>query len=110
MKMLLPVRRHPAAWARDRLVEWVVMGGCQPRPSEEFAGAVVPEPILTWLETADDRVLGRSGVVAGMLAGGVVAAADMAALGTAAEMKPPAPHFQAFDATGSAGGDARVDR
>ena len=48
---------------------------------KNFAGAVVPEPILTWLETADDRVVGRSSVVGGMLAGRV-AAADVAALGT----------------------------
>jgi hypothetical protein len=109
VKVVLPVSRYTASWSGGRLVEWVVPGGCQRRSSKEFAGAVVPEPVLTRLETADDGVLGRSSVGSGVLAGGVVATADVAALGTSAKMEPPSTLFQAFDAASAAGGHARHD-
>jgi hypothetical protein len=109
VKVVLPVGGYTSGWARGRLVKWVVVGRRQRRASKEFAGAVVPEPVLTWLETADDRVLGGSSVGGGMLARGVVAAANVAALGAAAEMEPPAVHLQALDAAGTARSDVRND-
>jgi hypothetical protein len=109
VQVLLPVSRDTAGWARGRLVNWVVVGGRQRSASEEFAGAVVPEPVLTGLETADDRVLGGSGVGGGMLAGGVVAAANVAALGAPAEVEPPAARLQALDAAGAARSYGRDD-
>ena len=109
MKVVLPVGRDTTGRAGDRLVERMVVRGCQRRPSKEFVGAVVPEPVLTRLETADDGVLGGSSVAGCMLAGGVVAAANVAALGTPAEMEPPATRLQAFDATGTAGCGVGID-
>src|SRR5277367_2628959 len=50
---------------------------------------VIVEPVLAWLKAGDDRMPCRRCMLGRMLAGGTVAAADVPALRTPAEMKPP---------------------
>lgn len=52
--------------------------------------AEVVEPILTRFETGDDGVTALVHVFAGVLARRIVAAADMPARRTSAQMEPPA--------------------
>src|SRR5690349_7622341 len=71
---------------------------------------VAPEPRLARLEAPDQRVPGGGRMVAGMLGRRGVAAADVPALRTAAQVEPPAPDFVALGAARPAGRDRRVDR
>src|SRR2546427_8681069 len=81
----------------------------QLRTVEVLTGRVVVEPVLVRLEAPDNRVpLGR-GVVAGMLRRRGVAAADVAAMGAAAEVEPPALGRKALHAARPAREDRRVD-
>ena len=109
VQVVLPVGGDPAGWPGNRLVQRVVFGRGEGRTAAVVVGAVVPEPVLTRLEAADDRVAGGSCMGAGVLAGRIVAAADMATLGTAAKVEPPAVGREAFNASGAARRDARVD-
>ena len=65
----LPVRRDAAGGARGGLIEWVVLGRRQCGTVVVLLGLVVPEPVLTGLEAADDGVPALLGVLAGVLAG-----------------------------------------
>ena len=68
----------------------------------EVLARVGPEPGLARLEAADHRVAGRLGVRGGVLGRRVVAAADVPALGAAAQVQPPAARRLALDAAGAA--------
>src|SRR5580658_10484851 len=96
----LPVSGHPAFGPRNGLGERVVLRRSERWPFGEFLGGVVPEPFLAGLETPDHAVLRALGVRGGVLTGRVVAAADVTALRTPAEMQPPPVRPQAFDAAG----------
>ena len=71
--------------------------------------AVVPEPVLAGLEALDHRVPGGREVRGGVLGRGGVAAADVAALGAAAQVHPPAAGRVALGAAGAARRDGGVD-
>src|SRR6266571_1578305 len=79
-----------------------------------FLGVVAVEPVLTWLEAADERVPGGRGVGGGVLHGRGVAAANVPALRAPAQVHPPAARGLALDAPGAArrhrGVDARYLR
>src|SRR5215467_15695365 len=70
---------------------------------------VGPEPALPRLEAADHRVAGFLGVRGGVLRRRGVAAADVPALGAAAQVQPPAARRLALGAAGAARRDGRVD-
>lgn len=107
----LPVGWHAAGWTRHRLVERVMERGSQLRALEVLVAHVVVEPLLTGLEAVDDGMLPRRRMLARVLRGGLVAAADVAALDPSAQMEPPAVGGrEALDAARSAGRDGRVDR
>jgi hypothetical protein len=105
----LPVARHTAGRARHRLVERMVLGRCEARTFQGFFGEVVPEPVLAWLEAADNSVARLIGVQGGVLARGRVATADVAAPGAASQVEPPPVGRKALDAAGAARRRCRVD-
>jgi hypothetical protein len=61
----------------------------QLRPFDHFLPLVVVEPILTRLKAGNDRMPGLCRMLRCMLARRTVAATDVPALRTSAEMKPP---------------------
>jgi hypothetical protein len=83
MEVALPVRRHSPRGSRRRLVERMMLWWSERRTVVELLGAVVPEPVLAGFEAAGQGVAGIGCVVAGVLRGGGVAAADLAALSAA---------------------------
>jgi hypothetical protein len=99
VQLLLPFIGYAAGWSRHGLV-----AGVMPRRSQDgavvdvFIGLVVPEPVLARLVALDNRMLRISGVVTGMLRWRRVAATDMTAVRTAAEVEPPASRSEALDA------------
>jgi hypothetical protein len=86
----LPVGRHAPLWSRHGLVVRMVQGRRELRTIQELIRAIVPEPILAWLEAADHRVIRRVRVRGRVLSKGVITAPDMSALRAPAKMKPPA--------------------
>jgi hypothetical protein len=86
----LPLARHAISRAERRLVERVVGWGSQLRAFEVLVALVVVEPVLARLEAMDDGVLLRRRMLARVLRGGLVAAADVTALPAAAQVEPPA--------------------
>ena len=83
MQPLWPVGGDPPGGSRRWLIQWVMLGRRKPWPVVELLVAVVIEPIFYRFETGDQRVLGGVGVGSGVLARRLVAATDVAALGTA---------------------------
>ena len=79
--MPLPVSGDLALGTRNRLGQRVRMGRSQLRPFGVLLGAVIPEPVLAGLKALDHAVFRVLGMRGRMLAGGIVAAADMPALG-----------------------------
>jgi hypothetical protein len=108
-EMVLPVGGHTAGRPGNRLLRRMVLRGRKGRAGHELVGAIVPEPVLPWLEAADDRVARGTGMTGGVLAGGIVATADVAALRTTTQVKPPSSGLDAFDTAGPAGNHARID-
>lgn len=88
--MLLPVGRNGTRGTGNRLIERVVPPLGERRSAYVLLGPVVVEPVLPGLEALDHGVPGLVAVRAGVLTGGVVAAADVTAGGAPAEVKPPA--------------------
>src|SRR3954470_3931841 len=107
--MQLPVGRDPAARSGHGLVGGVSLRRGQGRAVEVPLGGEVPEPALTGLEAAHDRVAGGRRVLPRVLTGGGVAAADVPALGAAAEVEPPAAAVLAVRAPRAAGRRRRID-
>ena len=102
-------RRDAVGRAGHRLVLGTCGGSRELGTIERLVGAVVPEPVLTGLEALDHRVPGGLEVRAGVLCRGGVAAADVAALGAAAQVHPPAAGGVAVGAAGAARRDGGVD-
>jgi PPOX class probable F420-dependent enzyme len=106
----LPVGGDAVLGAGGGLVQRVVVRRGQFRaPLVQPVVGVAPEPGFLGLEALDDRVPGLLGVGAGVLGRRGVAAADVAALGAAAQVEPPAAGRVALGAAGPAGGHRRVD-
>src|SRR5690242_17088993 len=103
-----PVWRYPARGPGHRLVYRVMYRWGEPRAGAGFAGVVVPEPVLTRLETLHDWVAGGLPVRGGVLRWRGVAAADVSALGAAAQVNPPPADGVALDAAGPAGRHRRI--
>src|SRR5258708_12430645 len=70
-------------------------------------GLVVPEPFLVRLEAPDERVPGRARMRSRVLGRRGVTAADMPALGTSAQVHPPAADLVTLHAAISAGRNRR---
>src|SRR5579864_6523659 len=86
-----------------------MLGRRQRRALRRLVGGEVPEPVLAWLEGANQGVPRTTGVRRGVLTRRGVAAADMAACGAAPQVKPPAVTRQALDAAGAARRDRGID-
>jgi hypothetical protein len=110
VEVRLPVAWHCSGRPGYRLVGRMTIGRGQRGCCEEFAGAVVIEPVLARFEALQYGVA-RGLVVGGrVLAGRVIATTDVAASRAAAQVQPPARGRcrQALRATSSAGWHARV--
>ena len=55
---------------------------------------VTPTPVLSWLEGLDNRVVGRVEMLGGMLILRIIAAANMPAFKTEAQVHPRIPYSQ----------------
>ena len=109
MQVELPVGRDPVARARRGLVDRVRGRRGELGPVDVPFGAEVPEPGLTGLEAAHDRVPGLGRVRTGMLGRRGVAAPDVPALGAAAQVEPPPAGVLALCAAGAAGWHRGID-
>ena len=89
VQVRLPVQRHPSRRAGGRLTDGVVFGWGESGALIGSLIAVVVVPVLAGLEAGDQWMAAGLGVGGGVLGGGSVAAADVAALGAAAQVKPP---------------------
>src|SRR5437667_12782137 len=99
---VFPVVGDPARRSWCRLIEWVVVGRREGGAFEDLFGQVVPEPVFLGFEAVDDRVMRVDRVMARVLGGRRVAAADVAAMSAAPEVVPPTVGRQTLDATGAA--------
>src|SRR5689334_21280439 len=112
---LVQLRTPVAGHAARRAGHWLV-GGMVLRRRQFRAAAVhpvlgvAPEPRLARLEAPDQRVPGGGRVGAGVLRWRGVAAADVPAERTAAQVEPPAPGLVALGTARPARWDRRVDR
>jgi hypothetical protein len=106
-----PVVRHLPCRPGSRLAERVVLGRGERRALAHLVRPVVVVPVLAGFETRDDPMTRAPGVSTRMLSGRGIATPDVAALGTAPKMKPPATTAgKALDTAITAGRHARVDR
>jgi hypothetical protein len=109
VQVALPVSGHPAGRPGHGLVDGMVVRWSQSRTVDEILRRVVPEPVLARLVTADHGMPGVGRMVARVLRGRRIAAADVAASGAPAQMEPPATGGEALDAARSARRDRRID-
>src|SRR5712691_6174617 len=109
MHVLLPVPRHSVFGPGHPLVNRMVLRRRELWPLVGFLGVVAVEPVLTWLEAADERMPGGRGVRGRVLHGRGVAAADVPALRAPAQVHPPAASGIALDAPGTARRHRRVN-
>ena len=99
VKQRFPVGWHPPRRARHRLVSGMRLRRGQARTFEEVFRAIVPEPPFSRLEAGN---AGRVMMLCRVLIGRSIAAADMTAFGTSAQMEPPAARRPTFHAAGTA--------
>jgi hypothetical protein len=109
VQQVLPVLRHRLGRPGHRLLRRMRVRTMKLRAFEEFFGAIVVKPFLTWLETGDDRVSRSRAMFRRMLIWRTVTTADVAALRASAKMQPPFALRQAFDAPRSAWLGRRID-
>ncbi|MET4783476.1 hypothetical protein ABIB56_003496 [Glaciihabitans sp. UYNi722] len=105
----LPVSRYAVSGTGYGLPVGVAVRRCQRRPVVVVVAREIPEPILTGLETLDDRMPGLLVVRGGVLRQRIVTAADVPALRTAAQVEPPSSGRLALHASGAARWDSRID-
>jgi hypothetical protein len=86
----LPIAGDTPARSRHGLVQRMMRRRGERGPGHKLFASVVVEPIFARLEAGNDRVVAPSSVGGRVLARGVVAASDVAALGAASQMEPPA--------------------
>ena len=105
---LAPVGRKPIRRTRRGLICGPAERRNQRGPVDNGAARVVPEPIFAGFEAGHDRVTCVREVLRGMLPRGAIAAADVTASDTSAQVYPPTAAAFAFDASmsrrASAGG------
>ena len=109
VQQVFPVWRYKSFRSGNRLIRWMRLRRRKVGTGEDFLRAIIEKPALARFEAPDDRVARRGVVFGGVLVRRTVAAADMTAFGTSAEMKPPVAAGQAFDAAGAARQGFRVD-
>jgi len=109
MQALLPVGRNPVRGSGRGLAQWVMLGRGELRAVVHLLVPIVVVPALPGLVTGDPRMSCGFGMGGGVLAGGTVTAADVAALSAAAEVKPPALIALALDAAGATGPHRGID-
>src|SRR5690348_11121935 len=107
--VLAPVARHSSLGPGHALVDRVVLRRRELRPVVGLLGFVAVEPVLAWLEAADERVARSRSVRARVLHGRRVATPDVPALRAPAQVHPPATRGLALDAAFAARRHGRVD-
>ena len=110
MEVPFPVVRHLPCGPGSRLAERVVLRWGERRTLGHSVRLVVVVPVLAGFEAPDDPMPGPVGVSTRMLLGRGIAAPDVAALGTAPQMKPPSTGGKALDTAFAAWRRARVDQ
>lgn len=109
MQLRAPVARHVPARTGDRLIRGVRERRRKLGPVDELRRPVVVKPVLTGFEALDHR-MSRGVVVSGrMLAGRIVATADVSAFCASPEMQPPIAGLKTFDTTSTARNGGRID-
>jgi hypothetical protein len=106
----LPVAGHMAGRTGCGLVRWAMGRLGQGRAVGVLLGRVVPEPLLSRLETLRQRMVAGRRVPAGVLRRRRVTATDVTAMGTAPQMQPPSVRGQTLDTSRSARGNRRIER
>jgi hypothetical protein len=97
----LPVARDTAGGPWHWLVEWMVLGGCQPWTNERLFRPVIPKPVLARLKAPNDRMPRFFSVLAGVLVGRAVATSNVTTAGAPPQVEPPAVGCEAFEAPGT---------
>ena len=101
MQLRLPIARNATLRTGHRLILGMPARWPQLRAFDRVFGLVVVEPLFAGLKACDHPMTGFLEVRGRVLVRRTIAAADVPALGAAAEMEPPAAACQAFDAPGS---------
>src|SRR5664280_2429103 len=101
VQVALPVSGHAPGRSGHRLVDRVVLRRSQDGTVGVLLRGVVPEPVLVRLVAADHGMPGVGRVVARVLRGRRITAANVTALGTTTQMEPPAAGCLALDAARS---------
>src|SRR5690349_1402952 len=111
MKPMLPVGRDVAGWPGGRLSDRVRGRADQFRPVEILLGFCVPKPVFAGFESGQEGVARLARMSRGVLGRRRVAAADMAASTTPAQVEPPPRSLarHALHASVAARWHARVD-
>jgi hypothetical protein len=110
VELPFPVVRHLPRRPGSRLAERVVLRRGERRAVSHLVRAVVVVPALAGFEARDDPMARLPGVSTRMLPRRGIATPDVAALGTAPQMKPPATAGKALDTAITARRGARVDQ
>lgn len=106
----LPVAGDTSGRSGRGLIQRVMLRRCERRAVVVgLLAAVVVEPVFCGLVTGDPRMPGRFGVGGGVLARRVITTADVAALSTPAQVKPPPAPLFTLRTAGTARRDSRVD-
>ena len=106
----MPVRGDLACRPGSRLAERVMLGRGERRTLAHLVRPVVVVPALAGFKACNDPMTRPPGVSTGMLCGRRIATPDMAAVGTAPQMKPPPTVVKALNTAITARRHARVNQ
>jgi hypothetical protein len=109
MQPPLPVGGDTPGGSWRRLIQWMMVWRRKLRAVIELLVPVVVEPMFPGFETGDQRMPSGFGVGGGVLARGLVTAANVAALGAPAQVKPPSVALLALHTPSAVGRDSGVD-
>lgn len=110
VEVALPVVGHHPRRPGSRLAQRVMLGRGERRTVAHLVGPVVVVPALAGFEASDDPMTRSPSVSASMLCGRGIATPDVAAIGTAPQMKPPPTGGKALNTAITAGRHTRVDQ
>jgi hypothetical protein len=109
MKVPLPVGGDSFVRPGDGLFEGMMRRRGEGRPTDEFFGPIVIEPVFPGLKAGDDRVACLAGVLCRVLGGRGVTASDVPAVGATTQVEPPASRSFTLHTPAAAGLDGCVD-
>ena len=104
-----PFWGYPASGSWHRLFRRMRARIGQLRSVKSFSRSVIVEPVFAGLKAIDDRVARGRVVLRRMLAWRSIAATNVDAFGTSAQMQPPSALCKAFDTACAAGFRVQID-